>query len=167
MMTMSAFQRRAAALILSAAPPPAFAESWRSYHNDRFGQTAAYPADWNMEPEPANDDGRRFTSPDAKAFVTISGGFALDSPAEEMARRAEPEAGETVTYSAKGANWIVRSGTRGDRVFYRKSLLSCGGQVWNTLELDYPADEKQKYDKLAAHMAASLRPGVGYNITCK
>jgi serine/threonine-protein kinase len=155
----------AAALLLLAGP--ALAEDWRSYHNDRFGPTAEYPAAWKMEPEPENNDGRQFSSPDGDASVSIYGHFAMDSRAEEMARKAEADDGETVTYSAKGANWVVLSGTRGEKIFYRKSLLSCGDQVWNTLTVEYPAQDKSKYDKLVAHMAASLRPGMGYNITCK
>lgn len=153
------------ALVLLAGP--ALAAGWSNYYNDRFGPSADYPAGWKMEPEPENNDGRQFTSPDGSAFVTITGNFALDSRDEEMARSAEPSEGETVTYSAKGANWVVLSGTRGDKIFYRKSLLSCGDQVWNNLHIEYPAEDKAKYDKLVAHMAASLRPGVGYNITCK
>jgi hypothetical protein len=146
---------------------PALAENWRSYHNDRFGPTADYPAGWTMGPEPENNDGRRFSSPDGDAFVIISGNFAMDSRAEEMARNAEPNEGETVTYSAKGNNWVVLSGTRDGRIFYKKSLLSCGDQVWNNLYIEYPAEDKVIYDKLVSHMAASLRPGEGYNITCK
>jgi hypothetical protein len=154
-----------AALALAA---PAFAGSWRGYHNDRFGATADYPAGWTMGPEHTNDDGRAFTSPDGAASVTISGMFAVDSRAEEMEQRAKPIEGETVTYSAKGANWIVLSGTRnGGRLFYRKALLSCGDRIWNDLDVEYPADDKAKFDKLVAHMAASLRPGDGYDITCK
>jgi hypothetical protein len=155
----------ALAVLLLAGP--ALAGSWSNYYNDRFGPSADYPAGWKMEPEPENNDGRKFTSPDGDAFVTITGNFALDSRDEEMARYTEPSEGETVTYSAKGANWVVLSGTRGDKIFYRKSLLSCDDQVWNNLHIEYPAEDKAKYDKLVAHMAASLRPGVGYNITCK
>ncbi|MCW2282555.1 serine/threonine-protein kinase [Rhodoblastus acidophilus] len=157
--------RFALALVLLAGP--ALADSWRSYHNDRFGPTADYPAGWTMEPEPENNDGRRFASPDGDASVSIYGHFALDSREEEMARKAEADEGETVAYSAKRANWVVLSGTRGDRIFYRKALLSCGDQVWNNISIEYPAQDKAKYDKLVAHMAASLRPGIGYNITCK
>ncbi|MCW2276050.1 hypothetical protein GJ654_17530 [Rhodoblastus acidophilus] len=158
--------RRFCALALLLAGP-ALAGEWRSYHNDRFGPTADYPAGWKMEPEPENNDGRRFSSPDGDAFVIISGHFALDSRDEEMARKAEPDDGETVAYSAKGKDWVVLSGTRDNRIFYRKAVLSCGDQVWNTLTIEYPAEEKARYDRLVSHMAASLRPGIGYNIACK
>jgi len=153
----------ALALLLSG---PAWAQDWRSYHNDRFGPTADYPAGWTMAPAPENNDGRRFTAPDGDAFVIVSGHFALDSRTEEMARAAEAGDGETVTYSAKGGNWVVVSGFRGDRIFYRKSLLSCGDQVWNNLYVEYPARDKARFDRLVSHMAASLRPGEGYNISC-
>jgi len=162
-MTISRFLTLAALLVAA----PALAESWRSYHNDRFGQSADYPTGWTKGEEPANNDGRIFTSPDGTARVTISGSRALDERTEEMKRAAEPLDGEDVTYSKKGKDWVVLSGMRNsDRIFYRKALLSCGGTVWNTVDIEYPAQDKAKYDKLTAHIAASLRAGEGYDITC-
>jgi hypothetical protein len=144
------------------------AESWRSYHNDRFGVTADVPADWKMEPPPANDDGRDFTSPDGRATITVSGIFAINGAEEELASRLEPGQGETITYKKRRSDWIVVSGTKGDRIFYRKTLLSCG-DVANDLSIEYPAAEKQKYDALVAHAAASLKPGSGlyYGRNCR
>jgi hypothetical protein len=143
------------------------AETWRRYHNTRFGVTADYPAGWEMEPAPENNDGRVFVSPDGRARVTISGIFALDSRAEEFAAKARPFQGETVTFKARNGDWIVVSGARGSVIFYRKALLSCKDTVWNDLQIEYPADDKAKYDSLVAHIAASLKPGSGYDAQCK
>ncbi|WP_374547790.1 hypothetical protein [Rhodoblastus sp.] len=143
------------------------AEEWPRYHNERFGATADYPAGWTTEPAPENNDGRRFVSPDGRASLTISGIFATDSRNAELDEKATPMPGETVTYRAARDNWIVLSGTRNGRIFYRKAILSCGGEVWNDLDIDYPVEEKTEYDALAAHIAASLRPGSGYDLKCK
>ena len=155
----------AAAVLMTTA---AHAGGWKTYANERFGAAADYPSGWKMGPEPENNDGRWFASPDGRAKVIISGNFALETREAEMDQRAQPGNGETITYLKKGEDWIVASGKRANgKIFYRKSLLSCGDQVWNNLDIEYPADDKAKYDRLVAHMAASLRAGVGYNITCK
>jgi hypothetical protein len=157
-------------LIASAAMAvalPARAESWRSYYNDRFGVTADYPADWKMAPPPENNDGRIFESPDGTAQVIINGMHVLDAPSDELADRAKGYDGETITYTKKGPNWIVVSGTKGDRIFYRKSMLSCGDEVWNQVSIEYPAADKAKYDTLVAHVATSLKPGPGYEMKCR
>lgn len=138
------------------------APGWSAYHNARFGTTADVPAGWKMEPPPENDDGRIFVSPDGTARIIVSGILALSSPDEEMARKLEAPQGGVITYSRRGGRWAVVSGLKGDRIFYAKSILSCGDQVWNDLWIEYPAADKAKYDALVAHVAASLRSGEGY-----
>ena len=135
---------------------PARAETWRSYHNLQFGQTAEVPANWSMNPPPENDDGRIFISPDKRATITVSGIYALDSYEEEMASKAEPYGGETITYIKRGTRWIVISGTRGDDIFHQKSILTCNDKIWNEIYIKYPKDDKEKYDKLVAQVSASL-----------
>jgi serine/threonine-protein kinase len=139
------------------------AEGWRSYHNTRFGVTADAPAEWTMGVAPENNDGRVFVSPDKRAEIIISGIFAVSSRGEEIASRLAPNEGETVTYKKRGSASVVVSGIKGDKIFYRKSMLSCHDTIWNDLSIEYPASEKAKYDALVAHVASSLRPGSGYD----
>ena len=80
------------------------AETWRSYHNTRFGTAAGVPASWTMGPEPANDDGRKFTSPDKHAEITISGHFANVDTDDELASRLEAGEGETIKFKKRQAN---------------------------------------------------------------
>jgi serine/threonine-protein kinase len=148
-----------AALITSGA----HAETWRTYHNTRFGTTAQYPAGWTMGPPPQNNDGREFSSPDKRASIVIAGIFSTLPREDEIASRAKPEDGETITYAKRGAGWIVVSGTKGDIIFYRKSTLTCGDTIWNDLSIEYPAADKAKYDALVEHVSASLRGGSGYD----
>jgi serine/threonine-protein kinase len=155
------------AIVLLVPGGSAAATEWRSYHNSRFGVTADVPAGWIMQPEPENNEGRIFLSPDGRARLTISGIFATESPEVERAEKAAPLPGETLTYKAAKGNWIVLSGQRGGRVFYRKAMLSCRNTVWNDLDIEYPVEDKPKYDGLAAHAAASLRPGSGYDHKCR
>ncbi len=154
------------AAILS--PHAVCAQAWRNYHNTRFGVTADAPADWKMEPEPENNDGRIFVSPDGSAQLTISGMYSIDDGDTEIALRLAPNDGETITYKTNNGHMFVVSGTKGDRIFYRKYILSCGGSIWNDISLEYPASQKAKYDALVAHVAASLHPGDGYGVgKCK
>src|SRR5260370_38973904 len=89
-----------------------------------------------------------------------------DNAAAALAAHAEPNEGERVTYTQRGARTVTVSGFKGDKIFYRHSLLSCGAQVWSNVELDYPADEKAALDPIVAHVVASLRSGVPAGMTC-
>ncbi len=150
------------AALAAFAIAAAHAESWRTYRNDRFGATADVPAGWRMGEAPENDDGRVFSSPDGRARITISGAYAVLPRAEELDIMLKPDAGETIDYKHQGGDSLVVSGRKGDRIFYRRSLLSCGGTVWNTVYLDYPAAEKRAFNSIVAHVAGSLRGGKAY-----
>lgn len=152
------------AIIVAAS---AGAETWRTYHNTRFGTTAEVPANWKMGPPPENNDGRAFSSPDGRAKIIISGIFHVLPHQEEVAVHLKPGEGETITYKKQGSNWIVVSGIKGDEIFYRKSILSCRDTIWNDVSIEYPAAEKEKYDPLVARVAASLREGRGYDRVTK
>jgi len=101
---------------------------WRSYYNDRFGVTADTPSEWKMGPAPENNDGRVFTSPDGSATITISGSFSVLSYDEEVAIKTAPDGG-VVSYKKIKPRLVVVSGTKGDRIFYSKSILSCGDTI--------------------------------------
>ena len=88
------------------------AEGWRSYHNDRFGTTADVPAGWKMEPPPANDDGRIFTSPDGRAQLIVNGSYAGVVDPDELRSRLEPMEGETIAYKQRKGDWAVVSGRK-------------------------------------------------------
>ena len=152
--------------VLALATPAAAGPAYKRYVNARFGVTADRPADWTPGAEPENGDGLKFTSPDGKAVVTISGSLhAFDSVKEYLDIVAE-EKGAAVTLEKRGSRSLVQSGRRGDMIFYKKSLLTCKDQVWNNLVIEYPAARKAEFDALAAHVAGSLRGGRGYQVKC-
>jgi len=62
-----------------------------------------------------------------------------------MDRFARQE-GETVTYFRRNPDWIVVSGFKGGRIFYRKAVIACGGTVWHHIEFEYPAARKRQMD---------------------
>ena len=155
------------AALLVALANGAQAGVWRTYHNTRFGTTADVPASWTMGPPPQNNDGRFFTSPGKRAEITISGIFANIGSNDELASRLIATEGETITCKKRQDKWVVVSGAKGDRIFYRKTVLSCDDTIANDLSIEYPAADKEKYDPLVAHVAASLRPGKAYDFVKK
>jgi hypothetical protein len=53
-------------------------ETWRTYHNERYGTTIDYPDSFRAEPPPTNNDGREFKSPDGADFSVYASYNALD-----------------------------------------------------------------------------------------
>jgi serine/threonine-protein kinase len=147
-------------VLLTASARIAFAQSWRSYANARFGTVAQVPRDWRAGREPENGDGFAFISPDGQATITVSGGLNIDDSVEQaMSSREQPMEGETITYKLRRGRVLVVSGLRGDRIFYSKSMLSCRDQIWNNVSIEYPAARKAQFDALVTHVAGSLRFG--------
>jgi serine/threonine-protein kinase len=56
----------------------------------------------------------------------------------------------------------VLSGTHGDRIFYKKYILSHRNEVENAFQISYPAALTSTYNPIAARIAKSLKPGRGY-----
>ena len=153
------------AVILTLCSSVALAASWRSYHNERFGTTADVPADWHAGEPPANGDGLVFTSPDGDATITVFGSLNIsDTIAEAFSVYEAPNDGETITYHHRDKRAVVVSGTHGDRIFYRKSILSCGDMVWNSVSIEYPVADKKAYDALVTHVAHSLKAGASAQV---
>lgn len=146
---------------------PASADSWRVYHNTRFGATGEVPASWRMQPAPANNDGRAFLSPDGKGRITISGIFSTSPHAEEIADRLKPGEGETLTKTDSSTDQVRVEGVSGQTAFVRVSKLSCAGKIWNDLEITFPSNAAANYSATIAHAVSSFHPGRGYDMTCK
>src|SRR5215469_14347339 len=119
--------------VVGAVGLPAFAaaaraDRWLIYQNDRYGTTFDYPDRFRAEPPPGNDDGRKFSSTDVAEYE------------EDTIKNLDPA--EVVTYKARGDDWFVVSGTKGDAIFYERHLLSHGGRMTEGLSMTYPAAAK-------------------------
>jgi hypothetical protein len=145
------------------------AETYRPYANERFGATADVPASWRADPPPANGDGLIFRSPDGSASLTVSGSLNIaDNVQEALRDQGTPNDGEAVTYRKSGKRDVTLSGAKGDKIFYRKSILVCGERIWNSIHLEYPSRDKKAYDALVTHVVRSLRAGRSEQIAdCK
>ena len=154
------------AMVVSAtwAAAPARADNWLTYHNDRYGTTIDYPHEFKANRPPDANDGRKFSSADGAEFSVYASYNALNFNLEKfqdfVLNNLDP--GQVVTYRAHGNNWFVISGTKGDRVFYERHVLSHGGQMTESFLIFYPAAAKQTYDPIVARMGKSFRPGKGF-----
>jgi len=144
-------------LLLSTA---SFAEDFTSYYNSRFGFTVSYPARMGMDPAPENDDGRRFF--DGEGFVlTVYGSHNLLGLDVKEAAGAAKDLLDEVTYEASGRKWFVLSGFSRGSIVYVKQWV--GPDFLNCLVMEYPQERKKDYDKPAAEIARSFKPGeLGY-----
>jgi hypothetical protein len=95
--------------------------------------------------------GSRFVSPSGDAWLWY---FAV--PATRKAADV-PAATEQVTYEAGGSDWIITSGYRSDRIFYRRAMLACNNSKWRHIEFEYPAWEKRRFDSFVTRTSFALR----------
>lgn len=134
---------------------------WATYHNDRFGTTADYPADiftvraWT----PGNDGGQIFRTADGRAQLKIYGrrNFEEDSPSFYVEKHFNtPE----VTYkSTKWPSFIV-SGVHNGEIFYDRCNFPIEADgIIDCLELRYPAKDKANWGPIVTRISQSLRSG--------
>jgi hypothetical protein len=152
------------ALPASASAQTSAQEVWATYRNTRFGTTIEYPARFRPGRPPENNDGLSFAAADG-ATLRVWGSLNVmehDIAGLEKFLRENLDAGERITYRAAGKNWLVLSGTRGERVFYRRHAFSHRNEIVNGFEISYPGNLATSYDPIVARIAKSLRSGRGY-----
>lgn len=154
----------AAILSLSAlVTTPALAKPF-TYVNARFGTVCTFPNQifTKQMPEPENGDGLEWHSADGASVACYGSYNALDAAPESLVEeeKTSPAPGEKVTYSKTGKNWAVLSGTKGDNIFYERSMFG-KEDVLHTVFIQYPAALKAKYDPLVGAIAASLHEASG------
>lgn len=139
-------------------------EKWASYHNTRFGTSIEYPARFKPGRPPDNNDGQGFDAPDG-ATLAVWGSFNVlehDVAGLEAFLRESAAKDEKISYRAAARNWLVLSGTRGDRIFYTKYIFSHRNEVENAFKISYPAALASTYNPITARIARSFKPGRGY-----
>ena len=159
---------RLALLCLALALPDAAPaqERWATYSNDRFGTTIDYPSRFRPGRPPDNNDGLSFTAADG-ATLSVWGSLNVmehDVAGLETFLRESADRGTQFTYRAAGKNWLVLSGTRDDRVFYKRYAFSHRNEIVNAFEISYPATLAAAYDPIVARLSKSLRPARGYQV---
>jgi serine/threonine-protein kinase len=139
------------ALLLMLPATAAQAQSDR----DASNYLSIIPRDWTMSrPRPTE---RRFTSPDGTAWVSLYAAPAGRESVRQHIERLKHHFGRgNATYQRDGGTWLVLSGYKGSRIFYRRTMLACGGRAWHTLEFEYPGAEKRAFDTFVTRASYAL-----------
>ena len=166
-------------LTVSLAPAFGFAQTFKDFKNSRwvkywdsqYGFVVQYPptifeplAPTSLDPEDEENQGVRFISKDGEAVIWAWGTLntrnrsllAYKKFVSEKAKRIG-----TITYKPNGDNWFALSGYKGERIFYRKVIMSCNGYVINSLHIEFPRDMRKLYDPIIEHLENHFRPGRG------
>lgn len=114
------------------------------------------PADWKLQPEDPNFAGRRYMAPDGSAWLALYSAPAEKDKAAEHLKNVAFAQGEEVTYLRGARDWLAVSGLKGDRVYYRKAALACGGTLWRHIAFEYPAQQKPELDRMVERAAQAF-----------
>jgi hypothetical protein len=114
------------------------------------------PAGWTLQPEDPNFSGRRYLAPDGSAWLALYSAPAEKAKAAEHLKNVAFADGEEVTYLRGARDWLAVSGLKGDRIYYRKAALSCGGTLWRHIAFEYPADQKPMLDRVVERAAQAF-----------
>jgi hypothetical protein len=97
--------------------------------------------------------------------VTILAALGIVRNAPPQPQRATP-ARESVSshlrrwgmgYERRGQGWSAISGyTADDRIFYRETMLACGGRIWHDLAFEYPRSDKLAMDEFVTRASHAL-----------
>jgi hypothetical protein len=113
------------------------------------------PSDWKTVQPSRRSNEVSFISPDGDSKIVFYAKLAT-LPVGAMLRGLRTVHSGKITYERQGRTWIVVSGFFGNRIFYRKAMLACGGTVWHYMEFEYPAAQKRAFDQMVTRSSAAL-----------
>ena len=126
------------------------------YENARYGFRVSYPAFLISAPNPANGDGIRMY--DKKGFVLVASGINNESEITFQSElQTQWESIGTISYGVRGSNWFAISGIKENKIIYFKSYIGTG--AINHLYIEYPKEQRDKYDKIVEAIAKSFIQG--------
>jgi len=165
-------------IVLGAGPVEAEAEKqqsiatqgWSTYKNPRFGFQLSYPGGLLLRKEtPNSTDGAVWTTADGKASLLATAASNETSETLESYRAfvmGETYAGASFDYTPMRDNWFVLSGQKGDAMFYERITFVCGGRYIYGWQMNYPAEQRSRFDAIVEAVHRSYRPGRGQDGSC-
>ena len=131
--------------------------SYDKYCNARFEYCIEYPTELKGMGESDNGDGQKFVSKDKKANLTVyrdSREAIYETTAqcktECFKSDSKSENGKNVTYKKEGNNFFVVTGTKGNNIFYQKTIYTKGGMI--TAVIEYDTSKKATYDSYCTYL---------------
>ena len=120
------------------------------------GIEALVPPEWRLAPQEQNWQGRRFVSPEGDAWLALYSSPADPQALEDHLKKVTFVEGEDITYLRRERDWLVVSGFKADRIFYRKVVLACSGSTWRHIAFEYPAEGKRAFDRFVSRVSAAM-----------
>ncbi len=118
------------------------------------------PPDWKKQPSDQTAlDGARFVSPDGSASFDFYTTAAHNEPIANHMKGFAFGDGDEITSLAGERTWIAASGFKGDRLFYRKAALACGGDRWHHIAFDYPISARRSMQDFIKRAVEKLDSG--------
>jgi hypothetical protein len=129
-----------------------------SHHQERHPNAAeVVPLGWRLQPNDPSWRGNRFVSPDGSSWFAAYSSPVASEPAAAHMNRITSQDGEAITYIRREPDWLAVSGLKGNRIFYRKAVIACGGKIWHHIAFEYPAFASDKWTRLSSgHRGASI-----------
>jgi hypothetical protein len=114
------------------------------------------PAGWQLQPTEPDWKGKRYVSPDGTATLALYAARTDQEPIPAHKKTFAFVEGEELTFLQSERDWIVVSGLKGDRMFYRKAALACGGKSWHHVAFEYPAEAKRSMEGVVTEAVRAL-----------
>ena len=141
------------------------------YANFKYGYSIDVPKAISVGLYEADaGDGIRSHSLDGQADFIAYGSFLADSVGHktsfdsEVKNNIKSEIGDgwKIVYNkAVSKKWTAYSGTKGNRIFYARSIVGCSGQSLAVFRLEYPAGNKAAFDPVIKELNISFIDGGG------
>ena len=109
-----------------------------------------------MQPPDPDWHGRRYVSPIGDAWLATYKSPVTQEPLSQHLKAVAFAEGEEITYLRGERDWLVVSGVKGNRIFYRKVALTCDKRTWEHIAFEYPAETKRAFDGLVTRSARVL-----------
>ena len=114
------------------------------------------PAGWALQPPDPKWTGKRFVSPDGRAWFAAYSSEVAAEPISYHLRSVAFTDGETLTFIRGESDWIAVAGTKGDRMFFRKAVIACGGRTWHHIAFEYPIALSRYVDPLLRRASLAI-----------
>jgi hypothetical protein len=128
-----------------------------SHHQDGHPNAAnVVPPGWRLQPNDPSWRGSRFVSPDGSSWFAAYSSPVASEPVVAHMNTIAAQEGEAVTYFRRESDWLAVSGIKGNKIFYRKAVIACGGKVWHHIAFEYPAMRKRQMDTFVNRASRSI-----------
>lgn len=112
-------------------------------------------------------NGKRFISPNGASWIAI---YSVSAEGASKASHMKDfifAEGEDIIHARAEKSSVVVAGTKGDKFFYRKAILSCSADQWEQIAFEFTKEEKSRMEELVRlasdvmlHNQASICPSL-------